>query len=1398
MQFLKKKTIALIAGIAVVLCAAIVAGVLLWPGKTVDTPDPTEPAQVGKYTFVNAQPLLATPDEDVTLDGKLDEKVYQDNNWLYLHNENGASTVDVAATSWFGKNGLYFAYDVTETTPIYVNPVRSSFMNSGIEMYLAMPGVASMNDENSFEIDLQADGTLTMKRRDGYGFTDVATTHDIMARLAVATKGGKVNSEDCKGYTMEFFIPWDYLDYLGIDSAKVQKEYVHVDVAHITSYNYAGTDPNVDRTWHSFVMQNGVGWGDFANYFGFNGKGVMGTVPVTWVAGEHYSFSGAKTALPGMNTVVTVTPDEGYALSSILVNGEEYIHKVSYNEDGSVTLNLKATDKGLTISAKAEAITPGNKTLSGQVLLHRLGGDSLDGVEISYKGPQGEKPITLDKDGKFSLKDLAQGYYTITVEKKGYKTLTRSIALNRDIDTELTVEYDFLATNSNAWDVTNQNDGVISYKGYGNVLSTQSYNSFYLEAYLHFDPLLAKNTAGGDGCTQQRTGFRIVFSNGATWHPNLLRDNGKDVVQYGKLTDTALYNWNTVYQLGSSETSLYTGSTGLKFAVLRVGRYANVFVNDKLVAVEDFGADFENVTAQVGFESFVSNSTSQQVKYTFRQTDLPTLTDYVIFTDSKGWDLTESYNGVLSLPSGGYASATFDRTFVNMDLTIQAMDSPYGDTDPRNQICMEFSNGQKLSFDILSEGSRAFIQSFGDSGYLFGWTDHGNLTDAELAQYRTSTGIPFRVVRKGTYFYVYVGDRLAKAMDLSDYISADTSMTVSIKHWDDNGAYIRVPFSVSGDVSRLDLPDLGAYIFTNINGWDVSGQFDGYITLPAGGYGSAEFVKHYTDMDLTVRTMDHPDGTTDPRNQVQFIFDNGKAVTFDILAENGNVFIQSFGLGDEFLMPWTGHGSLSQAEIDQFRTAGGIDFRIVRKGTKFFLYIGERLAKTIDLSDEISASTGMRVILNHYDDNGAALTVPFKITDDLSNFTEPEEKWTLFEINPNVTVSKDETTFTPNKTGEKTGMNIDAEQFVLTYHVTGHTGGDLADGLGFCVDFDGGSRTFQFGLIDNNGFALRITDEWSGAYNIGGLDVGKVCTDGVDVMVIRDGNKFAAYYRLNENDVWKQAGNTLTLDAKSFSMHNWSKDYTLSSIAYTPSHEPIRVTVTAEAMEHGTVTMAEENAKLGDIVTLTVTPEEGYFLNKLTVNGKDFTAQVQDGKLVLSNVGWTELKVSAQFGQEPVKTKLFQPNDQFQVSQDETELLPLSGGQQIGMNINADQFVLSYHATLVDVSAKADGIGFRIDFDGGNRTFQFGFIDGGYALRISNEWSGKYGLALTDELAQTSGIDIMIVRDGSKFTAYYRLNENDAWAQAGNTLDLNNITGFSIFNWTTGYKLTNIHYTPNP
>ena len=72
---------------------------------------------------------------------------------------------------------------------------------------------------------------------------------------------------------------------------------------------------------------------------------------------------------------------------------------------------ITGKEEGHTVSAVAEAILDGNKTLSGKVELHKVGGDSLKGVEISYMGPTGEKPIELDAKGNFTIPDSKQGYY---------------------------------------------------------------------------------------------------------------------------------------------------------------------------------------------------------------------------------------------------------------------------------------------------------------------------------------------------------------------------------------------------------------------------------------------------------------------------------------------------------------------------------------------------------------------------------------------------------------------------------------------------------------------------------------------------------------------------------------------------------------------------------------------------------------------------------------------------------------------------------------------------------------------------------------------------------------------------------------------------------------------------
>ena len=97
-----------------------------------------------EYTYVNEEKPQAVADEGMKIDGVLDEAVYTDNNWLYLSNREGNTDVQVAATSYFGENGMYFAFEVTESNPIYVNPTRASYLNSGLELHLAPSKLSNM------------------------------------------------------------------------------------------------------------------------------------------------------------------------------------------------------------------------------------------------------------------------------------------------------------------------------------------------------------------------------------------------------------------------------------------------------------------------------------------------------------------------------------------------------------------------------------------------------------------------------------------------------------------------------------------------------------------------------------------------------------------------------------------------------------------------------------------------------------------------------------------------------------------------------------------------------------------------------------------------------------------------------------------------------------------------------------------------------------------------------------------------------------------------------------------------------------------------------------------------------------------------------------------------------
>lgn len=568
-----------------------------------------------EYTFTNPEPELAQPDAGFKIDGIADEEAYKNANWLYLSNNGEGNNVNIAATSHFGQQGMYFVFDVTESFPIYVNPNRSSVLNSGIELYLAPAGTQNHKENNFFEIDLQPTGDMFFRMSNGkWGYIDATTTNDKMARLGATTKGGDVNTNDCYGYVLELFIPWDYLEWLDVDVSKMQ-EHALVNIAHITAFNYDGKNTNVDRYWYQFAEQIGASFTDVYRFFKFDKDGAVGTVPVTFVSGEHYGISGQASVLSGKSATVTVTPEAGYAITSVLVDGKEHTNDAKFNNDGSATLTINNVTKEVAVSAIAEVIKEGNSTLSGQLQLKNvLYVDSLDGVTFTCNG----SPVTIDDNGNFQLTDMAPGYYELRAEKNGYISVTRGIYLTRDTKVDIDLEYDLFHYNDNNaknWLLDDQNEGILIKKpGRACALTNDSFGDFTFEMTLKYDTELASVGSSADH-KEQRMGMRIKFANGKEWFINVLYQDGAYRLQYATLGDSLFEGWPTRYRLNVGQIEKLQSADGIKLKVVRQGNVAKIYIDGLQVVQETLSEEYTDMTAQLGMDAWIPNEAPVEIPF---------------------------------------------------------------------------------------------------------------------------------------------------------------------------------------------------------------------------------------------------------------------------------------------------------------------------------------------------------------------------------------------------------------------------------------------------------------------------------------------------------------------------------------------------------------------------------------------------------------------------------------------------------------------------------------------------------------------------------------------------------------------------------------------------------------
>ena len=586
--------------------------------------EPTEDeTKVPDYTFEDYKPEMADPDEGFKIDGVLDESVYAEKTWLravkmekldeFLDYDAAKAEIEKAAkigmTTHYGTEGMYVAieYVAAEGEQLYVNPDRSSTQNSIAELYLAMPQGQDIEDKYVCEIDLGPDGSMVFKKNNWGGNWDTfATTNDIMAQLGVQTNGqvGQFIDEGqqrATEYTMELFIPWGYIDKIGGEgTAKlIQEGDVRMNLAPITSYNYTGTDGDVDRWWWMLGSQLDDGaWGNLNGWYHFDSDGLKAyniDIEVKNEGGDVMERFGYDQAVANNSVTFLTYADETHAIKSVKVNGVEYVEKTSAIGNGSFTVPASEVTKDLKVEVEFMDYTPEAVEYTLNVKLTRFGvtTQAPAGTKIKLTGLQ-NYDFTVGENG-VAKANVLPGTYTATIESVEGETkyLDTRVLLRINAEEEpvdVTFGNDaFTQALFGDWAGTTIDDSnAYGKNGYftntGNSVMAIS-NETFMDSV--FTLKMSKNTKGGNFA-----GIGLFFEKGDGANAIRLEmgvQNGKIDVQLGARDDGAIphitpvgyegdvWHWFN-FDTDGSYTTAWNNGTSLAFTVVRDGATLYLFI----------------------------------------------------------------------------------------------------------------------------------------------------------------------------------------------------------------------------------------------------------------------------------------------------------------------------------------------------------------------------------------------------------------------------------------------------------------------------------------------------------------------------------------------------------------------------------------------------------------------------------------------------------------------------------------------------------------------------------------------------------------------------------------------------------------------------------------------------
>lgn len=412
------------------LAAAALSGAIACAACSNDTYLPDDPP----YDFENPVEELPEYDSSIALDGVLDESRYSDLKWLETQYSDANVKVNVKSAAFLGEKGIFMLFDVDDPA-VFVNPDRSGSWNSGIELYLARPGVTSLEGE-AWEIDLTPGlDQVATRLQLGGAFQSMHTAEDETPIMRSQGKGGEVGATGSTGYTIEAFFPYAFLGAEREDLA-----YINMNTVLLRTYNYE--DPQ-NRLWYNFgeESKSGYSWSDPESWWKFDENGLVCYTVTAETDGNGSLTAKTFNVLEHEALEIAISPKDGYRLKSITVDGEDRTAEV-YIENGRSMLRIENILSDLTVRAEFAELPAVTHTLSGKLTLfgEELTAEQAASLSLIVNCGGAVYECAIDEKGSY-LADIPEGEYTAVLSKEDGFVLAElhgELTADRVLDIDMT------------------------------------------------------------------------------------------------------------------------------------------------------------------------------------------------------------------------------------------------------------------------------------------------------------------------------------------------------------------------------------------------------------------------------------------------------------------------------------------------------------------------------------------------------------------------------------------------------------------------------------------------------------------------------------------------------------------------------------------------------------------------------------------------------------------------------------------------------------------------------------------------------------------------------------------------------------------------------------------------